>query len=97
MRTTLLGTYYFAFPLAYDALWFLSTEFPHLMDCQKEINDSISNISYEKTRRVYENEVLEGTTSKDFRRLEDLLKQQLPNTDHQIEGLGESEYQCIFH
>ena len=66
------------------------------MDCQKDINDSISNINYDKTRRVYENEVLGGTTSKDFRRLEDLLKQQLPDTDHQIEGLAESEYQCIF-
>ena len=69
------------------------------MDCQKEINDSISSINnyYEKTRRVYEYEVLGGKTSKDFRKLEDLLKEQLPDTDHRIEGLAESEYQCIFH
>ena len=65
------------------------------MDCQKEINDTISKFTYEETRRVCEDEVLKGTTSKDFRRLEDLLKEQIPDT--QIEGLAESEYQCIFH
>lgn len=62
------------------------------MDCQREINDSISNINYEETRRVYEHEVLRGETSNDLRKLEELLKQHLPVAGNRIDGLAEGEY-----
>ena len=81
---------HFLIPL--DALQFLITDFPQLMDCQQEISDSIRDINYEETRRVYEHEVLRGETSKDFRKLEELLKQHLPVAGNRIEGLAEGGY-----
>ena len=72
----------------------LPTDFPQLMDCQQEISDSIRYINYEETRRVYEQEVLRGETSKDLRKLEELLKKHLPVAGNQIEGLAEGGYQC---
>ena len=45
------------------------------MNCQGRIDDAILNASFESTRRVYENEVLSGPTSKDIWRLKDLLKE----------------------
>ena len=55
------------------------------------------NINYEETRRVYEHEVLRGETSRDLRKLEELLKQHLPAAGNRIDGLAEGGYQCNIH
>ena len=65
------------------------------MDCQKEIDAVITKPGFERTQRVYEQEVLLKETSVELRKLEALLKQHLPTSGNQIEGLKEGEYNWL--
>ena len=62
------------------------------MNCQGQIDEAISNISFERTRRVYENEVLTGQTSKDLWTLGDLLKQHFPLAGSGFQRLIDGNY-----
>lgn len=65
------------------------------MDCQEEIDAAITKTEFDGTRRVYEQEVLLNKTSKELRKLEDLLKQHLPTSGKQIQGLKEGDYNLL--
>ena len=57
------------------------------MSCQSHIDDTISNVSFESTRRVYEQELLSGPTSKVIWKLENLLKEHFTPVGSESEGL----------
>ena len=65
------------------------------MDCQEEIDAAITKTEFDRTQRVYEQEVLLKETSEELRKLEDLLKQHLPTSGNQIQGLKEGDYNWL--